>query len=182
VYSELKAGSNLFNFAQSFEKEQELTREIVRGLRKFFAESYDLSIKPEELPYRVLCRQGDTQEEKLAWKQSKRKKWISFHGVRFVPDILIRPDDPNNILPIEVKLIKHAGSGQGVATAIGQALIYAAKYPETQTLVFIGIKRSIEWGAYQLTSKRKPNDKKFYKALENIGIRMILREVGVKRN
>jgi hypothetical protein len=177
VYSELEAGSSLFNFAQPFENEQKLTRELVYGLRKLFAESF--SVKSKLLPYHVIGRQGGTQEEKLAWKQSKPEKWILFHGVRFVPDILVRLNDPNTILPIEVKLIKRAGSAQGIATAIGQSLIYAAKYPQTEPIIFIGINRSIEWGKYQLTSLRQPDDEKFYKALKNISVRMILRVVGV---
>jgi hypothetical protein len=183
VSTELETGSSLFNFAKPFKNEQELTREIVRGLRDSFAQSFSVKDKLL-LPYHVICRQGDTQEEKLVWKESKPEKWIPFHGVRFVPDILIRPrqDDQNNIIPIEVKLIKHAGSGQGIATAIGQALIYAAKHSKTQAIVFIGIERSIEWGAYELTQTPQSDDEKVYNALENIGIRMILRKVGVQRN
>lgn len=178
VYSELQNGSRLFDFTQTFEREQQLTREMALGLRKFFVESYDLQITSEALPYHVLYRQGDTPIDKLAWSQSQTDKWISFHGVRFVPDILIRRslDDPNDILPIEVKLIKNNGSGQGIATAIGQSLIYSIKYP--QSIVFIGIIPSTERSKYQLNIQRQNSEEIFYKKLQGIGTRMILRELG----
>jgi hypothetical protein len=178
VYSELKDGSRLFDFVQSFGREQQLTRQVALGLRKFFAESYDLPVNSESLSYHVLYRQGDTHTDKLAWTQSQKDKWISFHGVRFVPDILIRRrlDDPYDILPIEVKLIKDTGSGQGIATAIGQSLIYGARY--LQSIVFVGIIQSSGRGKYHIDIRRQRSEEILYKKLQDIGIRMILRELG----
>ncbi len=176
VYFELKQGKTLFSFGRPLEKEQDLTKEIVKGLRKFVIDNQSVQFK--ELPYYVLSRQGETPEERLAWNQCQSEKWILFHGVRFVPDILIRRtlDDTENILPIEVKLIKDAGSGQGIATAIGQSLIYGVRYP--QTIMFVGIKRSIKWGKYQLSPLSRPVDIEVYRRLGSIGIRLVLREVG----
>jgi len=178
VYSELKDGNRLFDFGETFEREQQLTHTIALGLRKFFAESYGLPADPERLSYHVLYRQGDTDSDKEAWKQSQMDKWIFFQGVRFVPDILIRRkfDEPNYILPIEVKLIKDTGTGQGIATAIGQSLIYGSRYP--QSLIFIGINRTSERSKYQLTKHRQPSEEILYKKLRGLGIRMILRELG----
>ena len=177
VYAELKNESRFFDFNQAFEKEQQLTRVMALGLRKLFAESYNLPVNSEALPYHVLYRQGDTQTDKLAWTQSKLDKWISFHGVRFVPDILIRRrlDDPDDIYPIEIKLIKKPGAGQSVATSIGQALIYSSRYPEA--LVFIGIKRSIKCGRYKLRSVISGEDELLYQRLSENNVRLIMKEV-----
>ena len=178
VYSELEDGSRLFDFVQTFEREQQLTRMIALGLRTFFAESYDLPANSEALVYHVLYRQGDTDADKVAWNQSQVDKWISFQGVRFVPDILIRRkmNDPNLILPIEVKLIKDTGAGQGIATAIGQSFIYGLRYP--QSIIFVGMNRSSERGRYHLNMLRQPPEEALYRKLQSIGIRMILRKLG----
>lgn len=178
VYHELGKGNALFNFHQPFQKEQELTRQLGIGLRKLFAESYGLPVTYDALSYHVIFRDGDTQKDKDAWKKSKSDKWIPFHGVRFVPDFLIRRNinDPNDILPIEVKLIKNAGSGQGIATAIGQSLIYCSRYP--QSIIFIGITKPSRKRKYSLSLQRDHSENIIYERLHENGVRMILREVG----
>lgn len=158
---------------ETFELEHELTRHLVLYLRKLYSEYFNISPDDEILYYSVIYRKGDTEHDKRAWKKAKASKWIMCHGVRFVPDILIFYDD--NVLPIEVKLIKESGSAQAVATAIGQAVIYNSVYPEA--LVFIGIKKSIEWGRYKLRSNIDKEDELFHEKLSEKNVRLIMREV-----
>jgi hypothetical protein len=96
-----------------------------------------------------------------------------------VPDILIRRtlESPTNILPIEIKYIKKTASTQAIATAIGQSLIYSVLYP--QSIVFVGVKPSIEWGSYKLNLSIRAREETLHKKLKQNGIRLILREVGV---
>jgi hypothetical protein len=172
-YNALKSESHHISFESSFNKEQDLTSHIVLGLRHLFADCFCLSPADKGLYYHVIYRQGDSDHDRIAWNKSKASKWILYHGVRFVPDILIFHND--NVLPIEVKLIKRAGSAQSIATSIGQALIYSSIYSES--FAFIGIKRSIKWGQYKLRFAISKEDELFYQRLSKNNVRLILREV-----
>ena len=103
----------------------------------------------------------------------REKEWIIYHGVRFVPDILVFHDD--NVLPIEIKLIKQTGPSQSIATSIGQAIIYSSIYSEA--IVFIGIKRSIKWNRYKLTTDIKNEDRALYQQLMQNNVHLIMCEV-----
>jgi len=158
---------------ESFNKEQDLTRYIVLALRRTYAEYFGLSPKDKLLHNRIIFRQGDSDADKIAWKKAKDSKWIMYHGVRFVPDILIFHDD--NVLPFEIKLIKRPGSAQAIATSIGQAIIYSSTYPDV--IIFIGIKRSIKWGRYELKPTKSKTDRLIHQRLLNNNVRLIMREV-----
>jgi len=175
---ELSDGNEYFNFDGQFEKEQDLTQTIVFGLRKLFAISYGIKNDSKDLYHHIVYRQGDSDEDNIAWKKIKNDKWIFFHGARFVPDILMfrETDNSKYILPVEVKLITKPGSAQGIATSIGQTYIYNSRYPES--ISFVGIKRSIKWGKYKLVSTIKPSDKILHDTLLNNKIRLIMRDVG----
>jgi hypothetical protein len=172
-YKTLKSESRYFEFEVSFDKEHDLTEYLVLGLRRLFADSFGLSPVDKELHYRVVYRNGDSHLDKLAWNESKISKWILYHGVRFVPDILVFKNE--NVLPVEVKLIKKPGTAQAIATSIGQAIIYSSTYP--QAFVFIGIKRSIKWRRYKLRSAITKQDELLYKRLSENNVRLVMREV-----
>ena len=89
VQNELSAGNNFFDFDVPFEEEHQLTRATALGLRKLFAYSYNIA-NSTELHYHVVYRKGDTDQDRQAWNSVRSNKWILIHGVRFVPDILIR--------------------------------------------------------------------------------------------
>jgi hypothetical protein len=172
-HNTLKSESRYFDFEASFDKEHDLTEYLVLGLRRLFADCFGLSPADKELHYRVVYRNGDNPLDKTAWNESKVSKWILYHGVRFVPDILVFSDE--NVLPIEVKLIKKPGTAQAIATSIGQAIIYSSTFP--QALVFIGIKRSIKWGRYKLRSAISKKDELLYQRLSENNVRLLMREV-----
>jgi hypothetical protein len=175
---ELSKGNDYFNFSEPSDDEHDLVKKMVLGLRRLIAESYGISHDSKKLHYHVVYRQGDNEEDKLAWNKIKDNKWIFFHDVRFVPDIMIfsHLEKPQSILPIEVKLIKNAGTAQAIATSIGQSLIYSSVYPES--ISFVGIKHSISWGRkYKLIPESVANDKMLHEKLLKNGIHLILRNV-----
>ena len=125
----LRGASLSHGAVQGFPDEQALTQYLALGLRKEFMEYFGLEAGSAALPDHIPFRDGPTPEDKAAWAACQDDKWIAVHGVHFVPDILIRqtPGKSGPVLPVEVKLLKTSG-GQGFATAIGQALIYSARY------------------------------------------------------
>jgi hypothetical protein len=179
VQNELRTGEKFFDLNVPFEQEHLLTRTIVVGLRTLFADSYDVRGNPAKLHYHVVYRNGDVEEDRQAWNSVRSEKWIQMHGVRYVPDILVRRrlDTSTDILPIEVKYIKKTASTQALATALGQSLVYSVRYP--QSIAFVGVKRSIEWGRYRLNLSTQANEAALHKKLEQNGICLILREVGM---
>jgi len=178
VYIELSKGKPFFDFRGPFRDEHQLTAEIVLGLRKLFSSSYRKKRNSIDLHYHVVYRKGDSIHDKRAWKQAKSEKWIFFHGVRFVPDILVfeNLNASRKVLPIEVKLIKRPGASQSIATAIGQSLIYNLTYPES--LSFVGVKNSIKWGKYQLLTSANAEDNRLHTRLSRNKIRLVLKNVG----
>lgn len=179
VQNELKTGNRFFNFNIPFEEEHMLTREIALGLRKLFADSYNVKANSTKLYHHVVYRQGDVDQDRQAWKSVRSDKWILVHGVRYVPDILVRRtlDTSTNILPIEIKYVKKTASTQAIATAIGQSLVYSVIYPKS--IVFVGVKQSIKWGRYKLNLSAQANEETLHRKLEQNGISLILREVGI---
>ncbi len=179
VQNELSTGKRFFEFDVPFEEEHLLTRAIALGLRRLFADSYSILANSAELHHHVVYRKGDAEEDKKAWNSVRPQKWIQVHGVRFVPDILIRRtvDISTDILPIEVKFVKKTASTQAIATAIGQSLIYSVRYP--QSIVFVGLKRSIKWGRHKLNLSSQTNEEMLHRKLDQNGISFILREVGL---
>ena len=131
----LRGASLSHGAGQGFPDEQALTQYLALGLRKEFMEHFGLEADSAALPGHIPFRDGPTPEDKAAWAASQDDKWIAVHGVNFVPDILIRqtPGKSGPVLPVEVKLLKTSG-GQGFATAIGQALIYSARYGRARHL------------------------------------------------
>ena len=98
----------------------------------------------------------------------------------YAPDIIIKDlTNHNNILPVEVKLIKgqNQSPSQSLATAIGQALIYTTKFPIS--LVLIGVLRSAQWRRYQFRVRPNDIEEKFYSNLKTAGIKTVIREVGI---
>ena len=73
-YNALKSESHYIDFKASFQKEQELTKHIVLGLRRLFADCFDLGYYDKELNYHIIYRQGDNDYNKIAWRQSKATK------------------------------------------------------------------------------------------------------------
>jgi len=178
ICSELQHGDKLADFGVAFEDEHSLTRAISLGIRDLFTDTFRNQFDPSMISHHVVYRQGDTPQDKEAWNRSQSDKWIRFHGVRFVPDILIRRQLNNveDILPVEVKFIKKSGAAQGVATAIGQAMIYGMRYP--RTIVFIGIDGGVRSAKYNLEETAGVEEKQFNERLEQRGIHFILRKIG----
>ena len=101
-------------------------------------------------------------------------------GVRFVPDVLIRPtlSPVTEVLPIEVKFLQKASSAsQCVATAIGQGA-YTVRYP--RSIVFVGVRRGLTKGRFALAnlSGVAGDEAKLRTLLDEKGVHLILREVG----
>ena len=65
---------------------------------------------------------------------------------------------------------------QSIATAIGQAIMYAGKYG--QSIVFLGVRRSVKWGKYQFRIEPHEQEAKVYDGLGAMGVRVVIREVG----
>ena len=154
VQDELSTGRRGYlNLDEAFAKERDLTKAIVSGLRRLFKESYPGSDSPKtKIHHHVTARQGDDPEDHRAWKAAMCDKWILVHGVRFVPDILIRPtlNPVTEVLPIEIKLVQKPSASQAVATAIGQCFAYSTRYP--RSIVFVGVQRGQKKGKFGLTN------------------------------
>jgi hypothetical protein len=179
VHQELVRGELFSDYQFNFNSEQELTQSIGIGLRKLFALSYNLSENCEELHNIVTFRRGPSQRDRVAYAKAKNDRWVFFHSVFFAPDILIRKE-PGNIsdtLAIEVKLLTEKSPSQSIATAIGQSLIYANKFG--QSIAFLGVLRSANWGKYTLRLSEDTQEKALYESLKGMGVRVIIREVGL---
>ena len=182
VESELETGKRgHLSLDEPFDRESDLTRAIVHGLRRLFAEFYGNGSTNAAIHHHVIARQGQESEDHLAWKAAVRDKWILLHGVRFVPDVLIRPtlSPVTEVLPIEVKFIQKASSAsQCVATAIGQGLAYTVRYP--RSIVFVGVQRGLTKGRFALAnlSGVAGDEAKLRTSLDEKGVHFILREVG----
>lgn len=161
-----------------FQREQDCTAAIALGLRELFARHYpDV---PDD-PSHVVAREGLSEADRRSWKEAVADKWIDVHGVRFVPDVLIRHrvGDTLLVLPIEVKFIrKSAGASQAMATAIGQAVAYVTRYPEA--IVFIGVQRGLGKGrrAKRRLIEEGDVERKLKALLGQQNIHIIIREVG----
>ncbi len=130
----------------------------------------------------MIARQGDEPEDHAAWKAAVLDKWILLHGVRFVPDVLIRPtlNPVTEVLPIEVKFVqKTSSASQCIAMAIGQGLAYTVRYPHS--IVFVGVQRGLTKGKFGLAnlSAGAGDEAKLRRSLEEKGVHLILREVGI---
>jgi hypothetical protein len=178
VCNELIKGNIFSDFRCHFEDEQALTHTIAIGLRKLFASSFSLPVDSDDLYHNVTYRKGNTEKDKRAYSLAKDDRWVFFHDVFFAPDILIRRESGGKsyILPIEVKLITEKSPSQSIATAIGQSLIYTAKYP--QSIVFLGVLRSTKGGKYRFRISRNSGEQGFYDVLKARGVRAVIREVG----
>ena len=180
VCNELQTGKKISNFKKKFNAEIELTHEIGFGIRKLFSSNFDVPYDSSLISEYVVFREGATSADKKAWTNSKKDKWIYFHELFFVPDILIRkaPGNPKNIFSVEVKLVKGTVSPQRCITeALGQSLIYLEKhYP---VIAFIGVTNSVKWGKLE-TPQITPSveDQSIYEEISKAGIKLILRQVG----
>ena len=166
---------------RAFDNESALTMTIAKGLRGLFKKSYPVS-SSSSIHQHVVYRDGDEKEDKLAWNASIPDKWIGVHGLRFVPDVLIRRtlNQPKDVLPIEIKLVKKLACSQAIATAIGQCVAYVGKYP--RSILFVGVQRGlVKKGKFGLTDLlgKSGDEANLRCRLEKIGICLIFREVGV---
>jgi hypothetical protein len=180
VRSTLSGDNAHIDFSAPFVSEQALTEAIALGLRRVFSESFGVPATSPDLCHYVVYRKGGTEEDKVAWHKAQPDKWIVVQGRNFVPDVLIRRplENPTEFLPIEAKLLKRQGYSQGLATAIGQSLIYRTRYP--QSIMFVGVTRgAIECanGIVDFESCTK-EDKALRKTLKNAGVSLIIRPVG----
>lgn len=179
VEVELRTGAGGFvSLGMPFKREQSLTRAIALGLRELFIAFYG-SESAAEVHRHVVYREGDTLEDRKAWKAAQPEKWIRLHGLNFVPDVLIRPNlDPvSDVLPIEVKLVTRLACSQDVATAIGQAVAYSVRYP--RSLVFIGVQHGVADEDHPLTNETSHSSGEgvLRDKLRDLGITLILRRV-----
>ena len=166
-----------------FAKERDLTKAIVHGLRRLFKEAYpDSHSLKTSIYHHVVARQGDDPEDRRAWTDALPDKWIRVYGVTFVPDILIRPtlNPVTEVLPIEIKFVRKPAASQAVATAIGQAFAYRTRYP--RSIVFVGVQRGLMKGTSGITnlSAQSGDEATLRRTLEENGIRLIFREVGIE--
>src|SRR4051812_47818797 len=83
-------------------RERDLTRRVAHGLRDLFTARYPID-SAATVHHHVTFRQGRELEDRKAWTAAKPDKWITVHGLRFVPDILIRRTlkPVADVLPIE---------------------------------------------------------------------------------
>ena len=73
-------------------------------------------------------------------------------------------------------LLSVKSPSQSIATAIGQAIVYAGRYRES--IAFLGIERSARWGKYPFRIEPHDQELKVYDALRAMGVRVVIREVG----
>ena len=172
----LRGASLSHGAGQGFPDEQALTQYLALGLRKEFMEHFGLEADSAALPGHIPFRDGPTPEDKAAWAASQDDKWIAVHGVNFVPDILIRqtPGKSGPVLPVEVKLLKTSG-GQGFATAIGQALIYSARYG--RAVIFVGVETEASTDKKPFSLEPGPVGEKLMARLAEEGVTVIVRDV-----
>jgi hypothetical protein len=98
VRDELVSGKLFNDFRVPIAKEQDLTEVAGIGLRKLYADTFNLSPNSDELLDHVSFRQGPTDKDKLAYKKAKKDRWVFFHDVFYAPDIIIKDlDNHNNI-------------------------------------------------------------------------------------
>ena len=180
VESELATGERRYiQLDESFESEQALTTSIALGLRQLYLSTYQVA-SPAGIYAHVVYRKGSDPEDRAAWTSARDHKWTVLHGARFVPDILVRDlGSKDNVLPIEVKLIKSLACSQDIATAIGQGLAYAVRYG--RAIILVGVTRGLTKGRYGLDNLSPIGtlDEALHRRLENNGIRLIFREVGM---
>src|SRR4051812_37418049 len=70
-------------------RELDLTHAIGRGIRRLFRDRLPVTDTlgiQDHVPYHQGAEPGDG----AAWKAARPDKWITMHGVRFVPDVLVR--------------------------------------------------------------------------------------------
>ena len=172
----LRGASLSHGAVQGFLDEQALTQYLALGLRKEFIEHFGLEADSAALPDHIPFRDGPTPEDKAAWAACQDDKWIAVHGVNFVPDILVRqtPGKPGSVLPVEVKLLKTSG-GQGFATAIGQALIYSARYG--RAVIFVGVETEASPDKKPFSLEPGPVGEKLMARLAEEGVTVIVRDV-----
>jgi len=147
VYNELANGQEISNFLKSFPTEKDLTHEIGIGIRKLFSKNFSVPINSATISEHVTFREGSTVADKRAWTYAKKDKWIYFHKLFFVPDILVRKvtGRPDNIFSIEVKLLRENMNPQKtIAEALGQTLMYSCLH--NPVIAFIGVTDSVKWG------------------------------------
>ncbi len=164
----------------AFAREQDLTRAIAVGLRRLFVDFYGPA-SLSDIHHHVVYRQGDDERDHRAWTAAKPDKWITVHGLNFVPDVLIRRtlNPVTDVLPIEIKLVTTLACSQDVATAVGQALAYSVKYP--QSIAFVGVRRGLTDGTHALTNKagQSRNEATLHRRLRGLGVSLLFREVDV---
>lgn len=182
VRSALVGESGHIDLSVPFEDEHALTEAIALGLRRLFSESFGIPADSNNLCHCVAYRKGKTAEDRRAWKLARKFKWIEIQGRNFVPDVLIRDDmeNPKEFLPIEIKLLENEGYSQGLATAIGQSLVYRTKYPHS--IAFVGVTpRAVRAdGLVDFASDSKyVGDNLLRKTLEAAGVSLVIRQVGM---
>jgi hypothetical protein len=176
VRDELATGTRYLNFDKPSESEQELTRTIGKALRSLFLASY---IPSASVHHHVVFRQGVDIEDQEAWTAAKPDKWIMLHGLRFVPDVLIRRTllPTMDVLPVEIKLVTNLACSQAIATAIGQCFAYSIKHPHS--ILFVGIQRGLLRGRYGLVNVlgQAGDEAVLLRRLADNGINLVFREV-----
>jgi hypothetical protein len=181
VQNELSTSKRGFlNLDVPFAREQDLTRVIALGLRSLFIDFYGLASSPD-VHHHVVYRQGDEHKDRGAWTAAKPDKWITVHGLNFVPDVLIRRtlNPVTDVLPIEIKLITKVACSQDVATAVGQAFAHSIKHP--QSIAFVGVRRGLIDATHPLTNRagHSRNEAILHRRLQGHGVSLLIREVDV---
>jgi len=183
VRKQLETGDDMYRYhgQKPFDDEYALTRAVALSLRDHFSQSFGVPADSRQIHHHVVYRDGDKPEDRLAWKAAKPYKWVVVQGLRFVPDVLVRRtlDSADNVLPIEVKLVKGRACSQSIATAIGQCLAYGVQYP--QSILFVGVKHGAmhgKSGLATLTAQTR-EDKALRRTLADKGISVIFRDVDV---
>ena len=177
VSKALRCQGTHFPLNGTYSNENELTCAIGEGLRRLFSEHLPID-SDKQVEHHVTFRDGATTTDRKAWKEARPEKWVYVHGVKFVPDVLVRRtlNPVTDVLPIEVKYVTSPNASQALATGIGQCFAYRTRYP--QAILFIGVQRSVMQAGNGLHQPRDDSERYLQEKLTQNDISLIMREVG----